>query len=249
MKKILTTIIFILLCIMLYFTCFKGISLGNIHISSVTEIKQKSIELDEKKEQAIEKTNKEYPSELNNLKESISSLNIAKDKYNEKIKYLENEVDVNSVQINKYKIEYLWTKLGDYADNRKVKMKMDVIDAGNGTYNLSFNIVGSYINVTDFIYDIEKDTNLNFRIADFKMIPDSSTTTTTDTTADGTTTDREDPYSEIIVITKTNGGSSTTSKNEENASSTTSNTTTKTSYGPNRLEATFKVYGLEISFN
>ena len=54
MKKILTTIIFILLCIMLYFTCFKGISLGNIHISSVTEIKQKSIELDEKKEQAIE---------------------------------------------------------------------------------------------------------------------------------------------------------------------------------------------------
>ena len=84
MKKILTTIIFILLCIMLYFTCFKGISLGNIHISSVTEIKQKSIELDEKKEQAIEKTNKEYPSELNNLKESISSLNIAKDKYNEK---------------------------------------------------------------------------------------------------------------------------------------------------------------------
>ena len=107
MKKILTTIIFILLCIMLYFTCFKGISLGNIHISSVTEIKQKSIELDEKKEQAIEKTNKEYPSELNNLKESISSLNIAKDKYNEKIKYLGNEVDVNSVQINKYKIEFV----------------------------------------------------------------------------------------------------------------------------------------------
>ena len=80
---------------MLYFTCFKGISLGNIHISSVTEIKQKSIELDEKKEQAIEKTNKEYPSELNNLKESISSLNIAKDKYNEKMvekNYVEEEV-------------------------------------------------------------------------------------------------------------------------------------------------------------
>ena len=161
----------------------------------------------------------------------------------------EKETRVKVVTDIKYKIEYLWTKLGDYADNRKVKMKMDVIDAGNGTYNLSFNIVGSYINVTDFIYDIEKDTNLNFRIADFKMIPDSSTTTTTDTTADGTTTDREDPYSEIIVIKKTNGGSSTTSKNEENASSTTSNTTTKTSYGPNRLEATFKVYGLEISFN
>ena len=32
-------------------------------------------------------------------------------------------------------------------------------------------------------------------------------------------------------------------------SDTDTKTTTKTSYGPNRLEATFKVYGLEISFN
>ena len=175
-----------------------------------------------------------------------------------------------------YKIEFLWTKLGNYADKHQIKMQMDVIAAGENMYDLSFNIVGSYIDVTDFIYEIEKDSELNFRISEFKLIPDSTTTTTSIVTENNTETKVEEPYSGSMSVSTSEGpnaakaleGSSTTTtqpttenpdaenggtnQNAETATqqpTTSQSSGTKTIYSPRRLEASFKVYGVEVNFD
>lgn len=270
MKKILIAILFILLCIMLYFACFKGISIGKIKIDSIKSIESMSLSLDEKKNEATEKTNKAYPESLSRLKESINSLNIARNKYNDKVKYMGEDSSINTVQIEKYKIEFLWTRLGNYANEHQVKMQMNLVEAGVDTYNLDFNIIGSYINVTDFIYDIENDAELNFKISDFKLLQDNTATTTTIVTQDGSIKDVNDPYSSQISITQEEKTVSTIIDNEETedveeteqteeegeeaeeentSSSTTNSSNTKIIYGPKRLEASFKIYGVEINFN
>ena len=129
MKKILISVIFVLLIICLYFTCANGIKIANLKVESLGSIKKMDEQLNNKKLEANEKNLKEYPASLSKLKEAINSLNIEKDKYNEKVKYLGGDVAVNTLQVEKYKIEFLWTKLGNYADKHQIKMQMDVIAA------------------------------------------------------------------------------------------------------------------------
>ena len=39
-------------------------------------------------------------------------------------------------------------------------------------YDLNFVATGDYVGITDFIYDIENDSSLGFKIEGFKMEPD-----------------------------------------------------------------------------
>lgn len=243
MKKILMSTIFILICIILVLLCLKGLSIGKLNIKSVEQIKQMDKELEEIKNEAVENTNKLYPSALAELNSAIKTLNISKNKYEEKVKYFGDGYSINAMQIEKYKIEFLWTRLGNYADKHKVKMQMNVIEDTNGRYNLDFYVVGTYINVTDFIYTIENDTELNFKISDFVLLPDNTITTTTTRIKDQTTTEVEEPYSEQISI-------KTEEAQNDNLNPTgDAQTKIKNAYNPDRLEATFKVYDIEINFN
>lgn len=268
MKKIIAGIIFILLCIMLYFICFKGFSIGAMDITSIEGVKNISAELDLKNNEAKEITNKTYPSSLSKLKEAINSLNVAKDKYNEKTNNGEY-TSINTIQIEKYKIEFLWTKIGNYAEENDIEMQMDVIQEENGLYDLEFNLVGTYINITDFIYDIEKDSDLNFQILDFKLLPNNTITTTTIKTEENSTSIVKNPFDYIISIIRkeairygneienTNNKEIETETNENNSGNTeetnennSGNTEeTKTTYNPKSLKASFKVYGIEINFD
>ena len=56
-------------------------------------------------------------------------------------------------------------------------MQMDVIKGNNSLedmYDLKFTATGSYISISDFIYAIENDSTLGFKIEEFKMIPSES---------------------------------------------------------------------------
>lgn len=243
MKKLLMVAIFILTCVLLAFMCLKGISIGKLNIKSIDQIKQMDAKLEETKNEAVEKTGKSYPGTLSELEGAIKKLNISKNKYNEKIKYAGDEYAIGTMQIEKYKIEFLWTRLGNYADKHKVKMQMNIIEDTNQRYNLDFYIVGSYINVTDFIYSIENDAELNFKISDFVLLPDNTITTTTTKIQTNTTTDVEEPYSgQLSIVTGE-------AQNDNLNPSGDSQSKTKNAYNPERLEATFKVYGVEINFN
>ena len=87
-----------------------------------------------------------------------------------------------------YDVDFLWTIVGNYATEEGVNLKFDVIknttspESYSNTSNdyvvcdLKFSVTGSYIHLTDFIYDIEDDDRLNFEINDFNMIVNEEAT-------------------------------------------------------------------------
>lgn len=64
-------------------------------------------------------------------------------------------------KIERYLLDYLWIRVGNYANDNNVKFKMTPV-ASNAS--LDFDITGSYISVINFIYDIQNDEKLNFNI-------------------------------------------------------------------------------------
>ncbi|MBQ9279682.1 MAG: hypothetical protein IJ215_01355 [Clostridia bacterium] len=61
----------------------------------------------------------------------------------------------------KYLLDYLWIKVGNYAADNNVKFKMTPNDEDS---SLTFDITGSYISVINFIYDLQNDGELDFAI-------------------------------------------------------------------------------------
>lgn len=180
MKKILISVLIVLLLILTYVVFDKGINIGFIKIDSIKGIKEKSAKLDEDLAKANELSNKTYPSEVEGLEEAIKQLKISKQEYENKKLYSTEDVALGTVEIKTYTIHYLWTILGNYRKDRGVKsLNLDLKSTqSEDVYDLAFTLVGSYTSITDFIYDIENDEELNFEIKNFNVSSNISTQTT-----------------------------------------------------------------------
>lgn len=177
MKKVLISIIGIVLLIFICVAVFKGISIGKLSIYSKESIKEQSLDLDKKIEEANAQINQNYAKSVADIETSITNLKNAKEEYESKVG-LNGELGIT--QIEKYKIEYLWSIIGGYATDEGVKLDLDIKETSiDDTYNVNFTLYGSYVGIIDFIYDIENDDELNYRINEFKIEPSATTTTTT----------------------------------------------------------------------
>ena len=176
MRKILITILLVLLLVLAYFTIFQGISVASIKVLSATGI----FELNDNLTAKIEETNRKIKSDLQSkkteLKENIDVLLANKKSYyNLANVSTESEITAASTQ-ETYNIEYLWVRVGRHARTEGVNMRMEVItgDAGDEvTKKLNFTVVGKYLAIMDFVSSLEEDSELNFRIDDFHMTPSS----------------------------------------------------------------------------
>lgn len=228
MKKFLISILVILIMILAFFVIFKNINIGNWKSSNINDIKNLNSGLEQKINEAKQLNNQDYPNEVSKLDSSMEKLKIAKEKYQSKLSYVSEGVDLGVVSIKNYKIERLWITLENYAKNENVELKLEVVDAtAAGLYDLNITVVGEYIGITDFIYDIEKDDTLGFKILNFKLIPYVATTTSSSTSSTNKTT--------------------TDTQNTDDSTQTT--TASTTSVRVDKLTATFKVEGVEIEFN
>ncbi len=111
--------------------------------------------------------------ELNNLNttklnEAVDNVRIEKTNYEAKkneydtLALSASEADIAEAnKIERYLLDYLWIRVGNYANDNAVKFKMTPDEA---TSTLSFDITGSYVSVINFIYDIQNDTELNFKV-------------------------------------------------------------------------------------
>lgn len=174
MRKILISILVILLLVLAYFTIFQGIALGNFKILSVEKI----IELNNTLNLGIEEANSKIKNDLKNkqkeLSENVEVLSNNKEEYYKLANVsTENEIDeANTQEI--YNSEYLWIKIGRHARKEKVIPKMDVKTSTTGDStlkDLAITAEGSYYGIIDFVSDLENDSDLNFRIENFKLIP------------------------------------------------------------------------------
>ena len=167
MKKILISVLIILLLILTYFSLAKGINFLNI--KSINNIKAASNKLENDYNEANDLSNKTYPAEVDGLEDAIKKLKISKQEFESKNLYNKEENSLGTVEIKTYKIHYLWTILGNYRKDRGVQsLNLDLKSTqAQDVYDLQFTLIGSYTSITDFLYDIENDEELNFEIKDF----------------------------------------------------------------------------------
>lgn len=174
MRKILLIIILILVIAFGYFSLTKGIKIGNLQISSIMQIDEKSKELEQKTEQLNSLIDIQYPKSFQELKNTSKKMKDAKEEYLRITNSSTEEEIQNALQIESYDIERLYVKLGLHARKEGVTLKFVLNPSSSGTSNtkdIAFTVDGSYIAITNFIYAIEDDTELKFRIYDFKLVP------------------------------------------------------------------------------
>ena len=180
MKKILITIIGFILLILIIVSAIKGIKIGKLAVYSFEDIKQQGQELDTKIEEVNTEKNQNYAKALSDNSKSTNNLKQIKEEYEAKVATLSENPELGLTQIEKYKIEYLWNTIGSYARKEGLKIDLNIEETTiQETYNIKFSLQGSYVGITDFLYDIENDDELNYKVKDFKIDPTTSTDTTT----------------------------------------------------------------------
>ena len=174
MKKILLTVLIILLCVLTYFTLAQGIKIAGIQILSVMQIQEENAKLDEEISTTSTMITTQFPQKKNEIGTTSSELLKAKQLYLDKTTSYTDAQILQATQANQYSIEFLLAQVGNHVTKQGVNMKMDIASGNSsGLNNLNFTVNGTYVAITNFIIAIENDTDLNFRIKEFKLVPSS----------------------------------------------------------------------------
>ena len=180
MKKFLISILVVLLLVLAYFVILKNVTIAKWESKSINDIKDANNELDTQINMAKQINNQEYPQSIEKLENSIRDLKVAKEKYETKLSYISENAELGVVEIKEYKVERLWITLENYAKDNGLDLQLDLLDTSTADkYDLSITLLGGYIGITDFIYDIEGDDTLGFKIQNFKLTPNTTTTENT----------------------------------------------------------------------
>lgn len=183
-RKVTLSMILIILvfgCFVLLFGNQQGI---RSKVASVGQLEAASKELNTAVTQLEKNNTTEFETKKNELKKAIKEYREAKKEYDKIVpQYAAGEMisaEENELK-DIYDVDFLWTIIGNYATEEGIKIEIDFnrnttsassINNTSSNYivcDLNFVITGKYINLTDFIYDIEDDDRLNFEISDFEM--------------------------------------------------------------------------------
>lgn len=195
MRKLLTFILILLLVILAITMVVNGIEIGNFKILSIQELKEANLELDDTILEAEKVTTTTYNAELNKLDSKINELQNNKKRYEELVAMTsESNYEIASREQN-YKLEYLYYQLGEIAKKNEVNLKIDISLGSSGINNLyditlisryeaPYSDESGYVRITDFIYDVENDSTLGFKVEDFSLEPYAAPSKTLTTTED-----------------------------------------------------------------
>lgn len=171
MKNKITLLAFGICIVLIIVILIYGINIFGFEILSISQLMDKNSELEGKINTASTLTAIDYPETIANLEETYEKHEVEKRKY-EQLVDLKHGSKKEIYETKQYDVGYLWKKIGKYATSRKLSMAIDVQKAaGKDLYDLKFVISGRYSNTIQFISDVENDSDLYFRIYDFKMIP------------------------------------------------------------------------------
>lgn len=243
MKKILISVIIILLIGLGYTIGVKSLKVGTLKLESINDIKSASNNLEQKFNTSKEISAQTYPNSIENLDKVVRELKTVKQQYQAKtINNPEAKSNLGVIQVEKYNIEYLWTIIGNYATKNGVTLTLDVKSTNaDDVYNLNFNLEGKYIGITDFIYSLEDDDELKFEIKDFKISSEEIATKSS----------KSEPENEGKGTTQntTTTNKTTTSTNNQQTTNNAQKETTKKKNDGITLYATFTVENVGIKLN
>ena len=175
MKKTLIMVLILLLLVMGSFMIFKSLKLWSLEILGVKNLGGENKKLDESIQTLSRLSSTDYTQALTDITSSSKQYEQAKSEY-EELATISTDSEIGAAnQLQKYEIEYLWTRIGNHASSENVVLKLEVkansTSQATGYYDLNFTASGDYVGITDFIYDIENDSSLGFKIEGFKMEP------------------------------------------------------------------------------
>ena len=224
MKNVLVSVFPILLTALIIICMIRGVSIGQFQILSIAEIKTSSLKLDSEIEELNNLKNVTYKKKLNDLQNSIKNLTTAKQNYLD-LASISTDTEIQQAnQEQSYAMEFLWDKVGTYATQEGLGLTWNVVSTGvNNKYTLNFTITGSYIGIINYIYSLENDSELAFRIENFKIV--SAGATTASSVSNNTATQND------VRVTATFSVSNIGIKEESITSSNSSNSNTNTFKG------------------
>lgn len=232
MKKLLLSVIVILVIILTGITIVRGFQIGKLNVLGIIEVKNKNEELDKTIGQATKLASTDYQKKIDDLNDAIKKLQTEKTSYEDMVNVsTESEVTAANQSYDNM-IEFLLIRIENHAKSEGVKMKMDVTRSSSGAenvYNLNFTATGTYVGIEEFITDIEDDSKLGYKIEEFKMTASSedgdivqATFICKDISIGGISSSTVNPKTN--TDTNTNNTNST---NTTNANTTAENNTTK----------------------
>ena len=165
MKKILLVLIIILTGYATWLFVTQGFEfdLGfvMVDVPSYQEVTNNKKELDSKLTSLKTKNDNELVMEENKVETSMKTYEARKQEYDMLAMTASEKEIAEANKIERYLLDYLWIKVGNYASDNYVKFKMT---PNTNEQTLTFDITGKYISVINFIYDLENDLDLNFEI-------------------------------------------------------------------------------------
>ena len=158
----------------------EGLTVGSFRILSISNIKQESLNLDNEVDELNNLKNATYKKKIDDLQTATKDLTTAKQKYLD-LASVSSDEEIQEANLEQtYAMEFLWNKVGSYATKEGVTLKWDVSSTGvNNKYTLNFTTTGSYVGVISYIYALENDSDLAFRIENFKMTASGENVTAT----------------------------------------------------------------------
>ena len=175
MRKILLGIILALLVLLAFFFVRSGIKIGNFQIMGIIHISEESKEMEQELENLTKITNIDFPQRQSELDKSVQELKTAKQTYEEKSAYSTDDEIVAALRNQTHEVEHLLTKVGTYATKEGIGLNINPQTTGvEKTYDLIFTAEGRYIGIIDFLYAIEDDNELEFKIENFKLLPSTT---------------------------------------------------------------------------
>ena len=219
MRDRIFLIVLIVLIIILTIAMINGIKIGNFQIPSIKQLTNKNQEINEKIEKASTLTSIDYPNNVEKLEDTYEKFTLKKQKYEEMSDFTDEDGN-NIYEIKQYDIVYLWELFGKYAKSNNLKIEMGVKSNGSKEdfYDLYFTTTGKYTDISQFINNIENNSDLYFRIYNFKISGSGETITSTFTVKNVKLDSSTLKNNSTTISTKSNNSSTTTSSG---------NTTTK----------------------
>ncbi len=172
-KNCVVLVTFVLVTSLLVIAGWKGIQFGNVSILSLKQIAEKkeqvkvaetSLELESTKYSILE-------NKLNSLKKEFEQEKAKYEAISPETVTMINELNAK----DKYSIEYIWIKLGNYASANHLEIV--VAEPGNSLNSeetkedsiFTIQVEGSYTDVAEFIFHLESDSELSFKLDNIEM--------------------------------------------------------------------------------
>lgn len=194
MRKMIFSLLFIGLLVLAIWAVVNGVNTKVFAINSFSTIIENNDKLESLIKEASKQKNEKFKSALEELQVALKKLKSSEETYQQ---LLDLGVDDNGVPLSKiqeYEMEKIWITVGNHAKKEGVDLKIDVTvnNSVAQTYDLNFTIAGKYVQIADFLYDIQRDKTLVFKIENFKLVPFSETDSETSTSKDNEQDEKEE---------------------------------------------------------